>query len=337
MEATGVAEAVQFLNVSINGIETFFKLTGNLLHFNAHVAKEMFTFLFARIKENQNKKEQMAWGETELQKLFTLCDKNNEQVGVMQVDDEIRDDFINYANKNGLVYSFLYDANKKDGKTEVVYRGSQAAAFESFIRSYHPKARVYSINDYMNNATPEDLYAAEQLLNDEEKSYINNKRMEETEKDKLVGVAIDDSQITGVTEQNVEICISDEPGNIMYIELPRDRLLFNNNTYIIAVSDSDVFKGYEKSGFIKESGNEKVTVTRLPRAKRGDTKSIRGADVRKMAGIKYYEAKKETLFGNNSRIFKHSGINTTKSVDLSKVKDKVSDGVLKSVPRLKNR
>lgn len=330
MEVTGVSEAAQFLNVSINGIETVFKLTGNLLRFNLHVAKEMFTFLYARQKETTAEKELLASGETELQKLFSLCDKNHEQVGVMQIDDEIKGDFIHFANDNGLAYSFLFDANKNDGKAEVVYRGSQAAAFEAFIRSYHPKARVYSMNDYMNNATPEELFAAEQILSREEKDFINNKLADERE-NKLVGVAIDESQITGVTEQNVEVCISDEKGTKMYVEVPRDRLVFHNNTYLLTVSDSDKLCGYEASGFVKGDGNGKSAVSRLPDEKRGEPKAIKGADARKMAGIRYYEAKKERIAGNGKaeRIFKNTGTNAVKTVDLAKIK--AAEGMTKGV------
>ena len=59
---TGIGEAVQVLNVTINGTSTALRLMGSLAHFSGHELKLLGKFIAARYKESKMRPETMAPG-----------------------------------------------------------------------------------------------------------------------------------------------------------------------------------------------------------------------------------------------------------------------------------
>lgn len=173
MEMTGVQEAAQVVNVAINGSEVFLKLGGSFTSWNVEQLKALFTFLYRQYEKQKDKPEVLSEGEVSIDKLFQVCGDHKERVAVLQIDERIKDEFIQYCNNNKLTYSFLLDGNKSDGKTEIAYRESQAPAFEAFIMSHYPMASAYSFEEYRDNIRPEDILAAENELSAESKKEIN--------------------------------------------------------------------------------------------------------------------------------------------------------------------
>jgi len=269
MEMTGVAEAAQFINVSINGAETILKLTGSFVHFTGHEIKQLISFLVARHMENIHNKD-LKPGEVKLADLMKKCSQNKEQLGCIQIDERLKDEFIQYCNDNKLNYSFLVDVNKNDTCIEAVYRGSQAVAIEPFLASRYPLAKPYSLEDYRQNATIEGFAEAEQIIKDCEQQ--------------LVPMQIDKRQITGVSEDEVEVCVSDDDNRESFVIFPRDRLRVKDDEYVLAVADNDFIDAYDKSAFEK---NEQGNIVKVPdngRKKRGQ---VKGEYVREMVRLEY--------------------------------------------------
>lgn len=269
MEMTGVAEAAQFISVSINGAETILKLTGSFVHFTGHEIKELMGFLVARHREYVHNKE-LKPGEVKLADLMSACSKNREQIGCIQIDERLQDEFVQYCTDNGLSYSFLLDVNKQDTYVEAVYRGGQAAAFEPFLASRYPLVKPYSLEEYRHNATIEGFAEAEQIIKDCEQ--------------RLVPVPIDKGQITGVSEKEVEVCVSDNDNVESFVIFPRDRLRVKDNEYVLAVADNDFIDAYDKSAFAKnESGN----IVKLDDGNRKTRGKVKGEYVREMVRLEY--------------------------------------------------
>lgn len=269
MEMTGVAEAAQFINVSINGAETILKLTGSFVHFTGHEIKELLCFLIARHKENIHNKS-LKPGEVKLADLMDACSRNREPIGCIQIDERLQEEFVQYCMDNGLSYSFLFDANKQDTYVEAVYQGGQAAAFEPFMASRYPLVKPYSLEEYRQNATVEGFAEAEQVIKDCEQ--------------KLVPVPIDKEQITGVSEKEVEVCVSDHDNVESFILFPRDRLRVKDDEYVLAVADTDFIEAYNKSAFEKNESGNIVKMEKSDRMARG---KVKGEYLRELVRMEY--------------------------------------------------
>ena len=269
MEMTGVAEAAQFINVSINGTETILKLTGSFVHFTGHEIKELLLLLMAKHKENTHNKE-LKPGEVKISDLMKECNKNKEQLGVIQMDERITDEFVKYCKDNKLSYSFLYDANKTDTFCEAVYRGGQTAAFEPFLASRYPLARPYSLEEYKQNATVEGFAKAEAIVKECEKQ--------------MVPVEIDQKQITGVNDEHVEVMLSDNDNKESFVLFPKDRVRFKDEQIVLSVADSDFIDAYDKSAFEKNAAGKVVMV---PDNGRRNLGKVGGENLREMARMEY--------------------------------------------------
>lgn len=274
MEMTGVAEAAQFINVSINGTETILKLTGSFVHFTGHELKELIKFFMAQHKAHTHNKA-LKPGEVKIADMMDICSKNHEQLGCIQLDLRIKDEFIQFCNDNGLSYSFLLDVNKNDNFEEVIYRGSQAPVMETFLASRYPLAKPYSLEEYRDNATVEGFYEAEQLIKDAEQ--------------KLVPVALNNAQITGVSEDEIEVCITDEKNIDSYVIFPRERLRQKDDQFMLAVADKDYMEAYDRSAFKKDEKGMVIKVTNEARESRGN---IRGEYLREMIRLKSSDLEK---------------------------------------------
>lgn len=164
MEITGVGEAAQFMEVSIRGIDTALRLTGNFVGWSLEQLCRLAKLIISQIERGRKQPEQLHPGEMRLDKMLKYSAEMGNETLLMQIDERIEEDFVQFCKDNNLTYSFLYDCNKGDGFKEIAYNEDQATVFGVFIRKYAPNARAYSWNNYMENATEADFIEMEQEM-----------------------------------------------------------------------------------------------------------------------------------------------------------------------------
>lgn len=164
MEITGVGEAAQFMEVSIRGIDTALRLTGNFVGWSLEQLCRLAKLIISQIERGRKQPEQLHPGEMRLDKMLKYSAEMGNETLLMQIDGRIEEDFVQFCKDNNLTYSFLYDCNKGDGFKEIAYNEDQATVFGVFIRKYAPNARAYSWDNYMENATEADFIEMEQEM-----------------------------------------------------------------------------------------------------------------------------------------------------------------------------
>lgn len=328
---TGIGEAVQVLNVTINGTSTALRLMGSLAHFSGHELKLLGKFIAARYKESKMRPETMAPGEIDIHEFMRVTNANNESVGCMTVDNSIKDRFIEYAKQYGLSFSTLYQLNAKD-ETTFLYRESEAYAFQSFIMS-EDKARISSISEYTNSITEVDKINADKLLAAPQ-AYFNEFSSLLNEMNKTQAIPLDNTQIVGQTPYVVEISIMDDEDNVGFVKVPRDAIKYDkvNATFYLNLANSDEFRmTSEPSIIISKEGNVEERVLK--------TKTIEGEKVRN--GVtKRLNSIKEGI--KNKTVFTNPDVNISrlgeKTVDTAKnasktVSEKISNTVKNGISR----
>ncbi len=340
METTGIQEAAQVVSIMINGAESFLRLTGSFARFTGHELKQLFTFLLAQHKERLADPNRLAEGEVSIKDLFARCNKSREKTGIMQIDERIQEDFELYAKENGLTYSYLYDANKNDGKKEIVYREGQSLAFEAFIISKKPLAKAYSFDEYLDNATPEAFYEAEKQISEAEKNIIAQKA-EQTAADtpsmqEMSTVVIEPSQISGVSENEhkVEIKLYDADNVVWYMTVNTDDVKYlddNKDKMIIGTGENKEHEVYQKSTFHFDENRRWVT---QKDADRGAVYKMSGRDC--MAMAKNYN-EKFAVKQNAGTTFVNSKTGASKTVEAVKDKAKETAKAVTSVTNAKRR
>lgn len=164
MEITGVGEAAQFMEVSIRGIDTALRLTGNFVGWSLEQLCRLAKLIISQIERGRKQPEQLHPGEMRLDKMLKYSAEMGNETLLMQIDERIEEDFVQFCKDNNLTYSFLYDCNKGDGFKEIAYNEDQVTVFGVFIRKYAPNARAYSWDNYMENATEADFIEMEQEM-----------------------------------------------------------------------------------------------------------------------------------------------------------------------------
>lgn len=245
MEATGVAEAAQALEVGIKGIDSALRLTGSFAGWTINSICQLVKFILNRIEKQRNSPETLSPGEMPLDKLMKYNSERREKTCVMQLDEQIQPEFIEYCRTNNLSYSFLTDVNLTDGQKEVVYSESQAEAFGVFIRKYPAKARVYSFTDYLNNATPEAVMEADKNLSEETKKTVERRYSEDV---------IPLSELSEKSLNMSAVTFSEEQYNSFKLknpELSHSILLDRAGKITVAIADAD----YQNTDvFLNENG-----------------------------------------------------------------------------------
>ena len=172
MEMAGLGEGVQLVNVMINGASQVFALTGHFASYSIEMMIRMFKAIHASRIEHEQKKKILKPGEILPDQLIShVSDMNLKahsnivSTSIMQIDDEIVGDFEKYAESNNLSYAKLYDLNAADGKTEIMYSSEHAQLVGAFIQENSPHARAYTMDNYLGNATVEDISRLENLVN----------------------------------------------------------------------------------------------------------------------------------------------------------------------------
>lgn len=266
MEITGIQETAQFLSVAINGTETFFRITGKLGNWTFEKLQALILLIW---HTGQKKAHELKPGEVNIRKLMNICGEKREKLGLIQIDDAIMDDFVNFAKKNKITYSIMADANSTDGKKEIVYSESQAAAFQVFLKRYHEHARPYSFDEYTENARSEDLAAMSEELDMDMKADAKRQDINSEKKagEKIYVVPADKKDIVYQTETEVYFTVdAGDSGHTAVVMLDKNDILKDNSgnyyaklkggsEYKIYMQDADEPGGLQdiKTGTVKVS------------------------------------------------------------------------------------
>ena len=167
MEMTGVGEAAQFMEVGIRGVDMALRLTGSFAGWTVDKAIQLLKFIIVRCDEAKKRPEILKEGEWRADQLLKWNADNGFKSCVLQIDEDLADDFVEYCNQNKLAYSFLKDLNKSDECMEVVYSESQAEAFTVYIQNHRENARAYSFDEYTANAEPDQIQKVDQVIGKE--------------------------------------------------------------------------------------------------------------------------------------------------------------------------
>lgn len=174
METAGLGEGVQLVNVMINGTSQIFALTGHFASYSIDMMIRMFKAIHASRVLHEQKKKELKPGEVLPDQLISYAsDKNTKAhstittTAIMQLDDVIVEDFEKYAQHNNISYAKLQDLNSGDGKTEIMYLSDHSQIIGAFIQENSPHARAYTMEDYLGNATAEDINRIESLVSND--------------------------------------------------------------------------------------------------------------------------------------------------------------------------
>lgn len=167
MEMTGIGEAAQFMEVGIRGIDMALRLTGSFAGWTVEKAIQLLKFVIARCDEARKTPEILKKGELRVDQLLKWNAENGYKSCVMQIDEDLAEDFVEYCNQNKLSYAFLKDLNKSDECMEVVYSEAQAEAFTVYIQNHRENARAYSFDAYTANAEPDQIQKVDQSISRE--------------------------------------------------------------------------------------------------------------------------------------------------------------------------
>ena len=109
MEITGVGEAAQFMEVSIRGIDPALRLTGNFVGWSLEQLCRLAKLIISQIERGKKQPEHLHIGEMRLDKMLSYSANMGNETLLMQIDEELTDDFVQFCKDNNLSYSFLYD------------------------------------------------------------------------------------------------------------------------------------------------------------------------------------------------------------------------------------
>ena len=160
-EIAGLQEGVEGLRVMIEGSDKFLRLGGDLSKYILSHLLRFAKFLFNVHKAHS---AELKEGEVPFKELFK---KSNNEVGLMRIDSDKLQDFVNHAKASGISYSIMPDINKADGKTEIAFPQSQAFAVNYFCASNKEFSEVITFDDYFKNANQDDLISEMQKMEDD--------------------------------------------------------------------------------------------------------------------------------------------------------------------------
>lgn len=175
MEITGVNEAAQFINVTVNGVSTVFKLSGSFLNWNINKLEQISKFLFALV---QHKKDSLRPGEMSYKNFIDNCEKHKVSIKTYRADDNLQDNIVKILNDNKVPYCIYPDLNSKDGKFEFSIPEKYKFLMEKYGQTVnivsgenqHIALEEWSIEQMYNNADLEALNDIQKATYDELKT-----------------------------------------------------------------------------------------------------------------------------------------------------------------------
>lgn len=176
-EVPGLMEGVEAVKVMFEGTEIFLKLGGSVANWTVDKIARITALI---VHHMQKKKADMKEGEVNFKDLVT---KNKSGVGMLQIEEEHMDLFLEYAKETGLSYSIMPDINKQDIYKEIAYPEYQGEAFRYFIARHPDIAKSYTYGEYFDNAKIEDIEEEIKGLGKEAVEYA--KELEKKEKQEI--------------------------------------------------------------------------------------------------------------------------------------------------------
>lgn len=311
METAGVSEAIQVLNVIINGSATALKLTGQFAHFSGHEMKELGKFIMARHYEGKNKPETLSLGESGINEIFRVCQQNDETVGLMVIPQDMLNNFVEYANANHLSFAKMCP---QEGKTDItiLYPEHQKWAYQGYMMT-NEKARATDFGEYLSNVTIQDRVNVDNQLA-RMKAYdhiLSNQNMENKESISATSesVIIDKSQIVGIHGDSAEISVksNDELG---FVKIPYGSLkrVANTDSYVLNIADSSKALVSKTPSIVKDE-DEKFTENIVSGS------MISGVDIRVAATNRFNDIVKGKKINTT---YVNPDVDITKTVDVAK-------------------
>lgn len=180
MEMTGINEAAQLINVSINGIETTLKLSGSFLNWSLSNIKSLVKVIASIVYK---KNEELSPGEMNFGDMLKKMSNNGMKPALYNVDDSIMPEVTQKLNEMKVPYSVFPDVNLNDGKAQIMipdsYNGSMLALSNSYNIYEGPERHIAisrsSLQEYISNGDPN-------LIDDLVKKTLDEEQQEELNK-----------------------------------------------------------------------------------------------------------------------------------------------------------
>lgn len=297
MEVAGLNESVQLLNVTLNGTSMALKATGQLAHFVAHELKELLKFIFARYQEIKNRPETLSPGETEIFDFLKTCNKNNEAVGAIAMDKDLMEEFSEFAQKQGVSYSKMFETQGNPNEVTILYRQSEAYAFQGFVMTHRDHARISSVEEYQRSITDVDRANADAIAEMTPERLQKFAQLFADKNRERESIPVSRNSITGVSESVCEIRTIDEQGGELFVEVPRNFLKFDGENFKILLDPDVDYDAYRETGFQKDADGNIIEKERADKEK----KPMSGKNMKKLSERKEPGEKSEKITLLNSK------------------------------------
>lgn len=180
MEMTGLNEAAQLINVTINGVETTLKLSGSFLNWSLTQLKTLAKLITALINK---KRDELKPGEMNFGDMLTKLSKNGMEPALYDVNEDIIDDVTAKLNELKVPYSIFPDVNLDDDVKQIMVSNEHKDVLVNLANKYNiydgENRRILisrtSLQEYSMNANP-DL--VNKIVND----YLNEEQKKEFDK-----------------------------------------------------------------------------------------------------------------------------------------------------------
>lgn len=248
----GMTEGIEAIRILFQGSEVLFRTTGSIAKWSYENLIRFATFIFRLCK---TQKDALKPGEIQFNSLM-----KKGELGIMQINNEDMDNFINYAEKIGLTYAIMPDLNKKDSCFEVAYLEKQGTAARYYIAQNPEKARSYTFVEYHNNADTEEIEKTLESLDKDALLRVDKLSYTDIIKQEGLSIELDSSffvfdDITG--KETIKVGIPNEDNR--YIEISKSRLsriAGDKRKILIAMLQDEEFNVVNKEGnhIIDENG-----------------------------------------------------------------------------------
>jgi len=166
MEMTGVNEAAQLINVSINGVSTALRLSGSFINWSMHEIADLARIITALVRK---KSEDLKPGEWNWGDLIRKCGKEEIELTTFDVDLSIKEEITEHLKEMKIPFSILPDINVEDGKFQISLPKSYDEAIIAFGSRFNTPGNPFTgekghiavarttLEGYMKTADPEKI------------------------------------------------------------------------------------------------------------------------------------------------------------------------------------
>jgi len=246
-DVPGMSEGIEALRIMFQGVEMLFRTTGSFAKWNMDKLTSFGSFM---IRLHKTKKDELKVGEIQFSDLLKAG-----EVGIMQIDYDEMDNFIDYATKSGLTYSIMPDLNNDDDAFEVAFLERQGSAARFFIAQNPDTARSYTFVEYQKNASSEEIERTLERFDDEvkvEAKEVKEYNYSDVMKSNGISLEMDSSFFVFddlMEHDKIKVGIPNQADR--YIEIPKKRLMrsdVGSSVIMIAMLPGEEFDVVDKKG-----------------------------------------------------------------------------------------